>query len=251
MPETTPSAVLIMAHPGHELLLHHWLESCRPVVFAMTDGSGGSGVPRSESSKRLIRATGSSIGTVFGPHPDRFWYDCILWRDPAPFHEIAARISDSLNIGVAAIVTDPLEYFNPVHDLAAVTGHLVANRLAQRQQRPTTLTYPIERPAEGIAIQEIALDEAALRRKHDAARGYLEIANEVDRFLGRERRSDLQVERLYPLDAAAAYPEMPASTPYYETFAQQRLREGRYRSVITYRDHMRPLIRALLDVHDR
>lgn len=46
--------VLIMAHPGHELLLYHWLEIARPTVFALSDGSGGTQLPRAEHSKAII-----------------------------------------------------------------------------------------------------------------------------------------------------------------------------------------------------
>ena len=31
---------LVIGHPGHELLVHGWLEVARPIVFVFTDGSG-------------------------------------------------------------------------------------------------------------------------------------------------------------------------------------------------------------------
>ena len=34
---------LFVAHPGHELCVHGWLEIARPKVFVLTDGSGRSG----------------------------------------------------------------------------------------------------------------------------------------------------------------------------------------------------------------
>ena len=33
-------AALVVAHPGHELRVHGWLEVARPVVCVSTDGSG-------------------------------------------------------------------------------------------------------------------------------------------------------------------------------------------------------------------
>ena len=33
-------AVLVVAHPGHELRVHGWLELARPTVCILTDGSG-------------------------------------------------------------------------------------------------------------------------------------------------------------------------------------------------------------------
>ena len=36
-------AALIVAHPGHELRVHHWMELARPLVLVLTDGSGRQG----------------------------------------------------------------------------------------------------------------------------------------------------------------------------------------------------------------
>lgn len=247
MPTPVQRVALIIAHPGHELLLHHWLECAHPAVFILTDGSGGSGVARVERSAQLVRAAGCSIGAVFGQHSDQFWYDRILRLDVSVFKDAADVIAASLRGGVDAIVTDSIEYFNPMHDLAAVVGHLVANRISSSQPRPTVLTYPIERPAEGAVALEIELDAQAMERKFGAARKYSEIQGEVERKIGQSYRGCFDVERLYHQFVAAAYPPVLNEPPYYEIFARQRVQEGRYAKIITYRDHMQPLVRGLLE----
>ena len=54
VPPKSARAALIIGHPGHETLLHHWIERERPVVFVLTDGSGGGAVARTTHSRRLI-----------------------------------------------------------------------------------------------------------------------------------------------------------------------------------------------------
>lgn len=64
------STALIVGHPGHELRLFRWLETARPMVCVLTDGSG-SGQSRIASSFELIQATGSSAGPVMGAFTDQ------------------------------------------------------------------------------------------------------------------------------------------------------------------------------------
>ena len=32
---------VVVGHPGHELMVYHWIESHRPLYCCLTDGSGG------------------------------------------------------------------------------------------------------------------------------------------------------------------------------------------------------------------
>ena len=67
---TASPAALVIAHPGHELRLHHWLERARPRVFVLTDGSG-SGRPRIQSTIEILEATGCTAGSIMAPFTDR------------------------------------------------------------------------------------------------------------------------------------------------------------------------------------
>jgi hypothetical protein len=44
----------MIAHPGHELRVHHWIERTRPLVFVLTDGSGHTGVSRLASTTAVL-----------------------------------------------------------------------------------------------------------------------------------------------------------------------------------------------------
>src|SRR5262245_42393901 len=164
---TSPRAALIVAHPGHELLLHHWLERAHPIVCALTDGSGSHAHDRSGRSRRIIESVGAQIGPVFGARTDRDWYRAILAGDRRLFDAAAARIVDVCRLqAVTQIVADPFELFNPMHDLCSCLAQRVATQL-EGSSAVELLTYPIERPdmLRARPAYTIALDDKALRRK--------------------------------------------------------------------------------------
>src|SRR6185436_1441495 len=74
----TAASALIVAHPGHELRVHGWLERERPLVCVLTDGSGHSGVSRLPSTLRVLRRAGARPGPVFGRFTDRALYEVLL-----------------------------------------------------------------------------------------------------------------------------------------------------------------------------
>ena len=82
-PSTDPArpAALVVAHPGHEISLHGWLERVKPVVFVLTDGSGQRGVSRLSSTTRVLERAGARRGPVYGRFTDGRIYDALLAGD--------------------------------------------------------------------------------------------------------------------------------------------------------------------------
>jgi hypothetical protein len=241
-----PRAVLIVAHPGHELLLHHWLERAQPIVCALTDGSGGHAQDRSGRSRRIIQRAGAQVGPVFAAATDRDWYRAILAGDRRLFNGAAAQIAEMCRAeGVTQIVADALEFFNPMHDLCSCLAQNVLMQL-QGSGAIEFLTYPIERPDLLRADPDYAyaLDDLALRRKLEAAAEYHELTAEVER-----RRigaiEHLAVERLFSVDVRRVWPRLPAEEPFYEKFGREMIARGTYAELITYADHVRPLAAML------
>jgi hypothetical protein len=237
-----PRAVLIVAHPGHELLLHHWLEHAQPIVCALTDGSGGRAQDRSIRSKKIIQRAGGQIGPVFGAASDSVWYQAILAGDRRRFDCVASQIADMCRAqGVTQIVADALEFFNPMHDLCSCLAQNVSPQLAD-VGAVELLNYPIERPdlLRTNPAHVFALDDEALRRKFAAAGDYHELAAEVDR-----RRigaiENFAVERLFPVDIRRTWPRLPPEEPFYEKFGRERIEHGQYAELITYANHVHPL----------
>ena len=70
-------AHLLVAHPGHELLLHGWISRTKPVVHVLTDGSAHSSRPRLARTAELLAlheiSGGSPYGasTIAGPRGER------------------------------------------------------------------------------------------------------------------------------------------------------------------------------------
>jgi hypothetical protein len=240
--------VHIMAHPGHELLLHHWMERTRPVVVALTDGSAARGVDRRASSERTIRLAGAEVGPFFGAASDRDWYDAILAGDLRPFRRTSERIAQlCIERDIAMLMVDPVEFFNPVHDLCAAIGQHVAFTLKRQGASPRLFDYEIEqRGARRVAPKwTLGLDAGAIDRKLAAAAQYRELAEEVERVRRKSDPAVYSVERIFEVDPGALWPLTLDAEPFYEHVGRQRVANGTYRQLITYQDHVRPLAVAL------
>jgi hypothetical protein len=238
-------AVLIIAHPGHELLVHHWMVRHRPTVLVLTDGSGGAGASRIAESLATVEAAGATAGPVFGLADDRRFYDAILAGDTDFFRDVLARIDAALGPGAEVVVSDAIEHFNPVHDLCSVLASLAARRA---RARPARYEFPIERPVDlaalGPGCEVCRLTPEDLARKVDAAALNGALQAELDRVRA-EQPGVGAVEVLMPVAADRALLPTPSETPYYEVFGRARVASGRFTELITYAGHVAPLVEAL------
>lgn len=275
-PSPFPSAraALVVAHPGHELCVHGWLETARPTVFLITDGSGRSGKSRVASTTEVISAAGARPGFIYGRFPDSAIYRALLGRDESFFRRCAEELAEELvRERIDYVVGDSVEGYNPVHDAcrlvinAAVEltnrgGGRVENfdfALIGRQD-----AYPSELHEEALWLR---LDDEAFERKLSAMRAYPELADEVHAGLDGERLKILRtygdlfedlnpvleglseeafrIECLRPTGRASIDPGFSERKPFYERYAEKLVEQGLYNSVIRYRDHIRPLADAL------
>ena len=235
-------AVLIIAHPGHELLVHRWMELERPTVLVLTDGSGGAGASRIEETRSGVAAAGGTPGGLFGLAPDRRFYDAILAADVGFFADVLARIEAELE-GTDVVVSDAIEHFNPVHDLCSVLATLAARRIGAARYE-----FPIERPVDanrlGSDAQVLRLTPSELARKLAAVAANGALQAEVDRVMA-EQPGVGAVEMLVPVPPARPPLPTPAETPFYEVFGRERVASGRFGVLITYAEHVAPLVSAL------
>src|SRR5215213_3324565 len=112
------NAALVVAHPGHELRIHHWLESARPRVFVLTDGSGARNEGRIASTTTILRRVGSRMGSIYGAFTDRRIYQLVLDGR----HNEIVRLTEELAIQLEThqidyVVGDACEGYNPTHDI--------------------------------------------------------------------------------------------------------------------------------------
>src|SRR6267142_170157 len=181
---TPTRPVLIVAHPGHELRLFNWMERESPLVFILSDGSGGAQSSRLDYSISAIRAAGATLIEGSGQRSDREWYASILAGDVSAFMEVADAIAAAaLTKQAPLVVSDAADGYNPLHDLCQAIGSAVVTRLARDARPPKFLVSPAT--AEAIGTESIAWkleDEAALR-KHQAVSAYFPLAEEAAQLL--------------------------------------------------------------------
>jgi AcrR family transcriptional regulator len=255
LPQPSPPAALVVAHPGHELRLHGWLERARPTVFVLTDGSGHGRGSRLASTARLLRAAGATPGTIFGRFTDREIYQFLLDGEMGVLTELARELADALiAAGAEVVAADALEGYNPGHDLCRVlTDAAVALAARQSGQTPVSYEFPLSGPsgagAPGIAgALRLTLDDAALARKLAAAHTYPEMAEEVERALAGHGEEGFREEYLRPVDPAARIEDRAGSPPFYETYGERQVAAGYYPRVLRLREHFLPAARALREL---
>jgi hypothetical protein len=236
---------LIVAHPGHELVVHHWVELHRPIYFCLTDGSGGLGAPRTRSTSRLLLAAGAAPGPIFSRYTDREMYQFLLEGRHDVFLALRDELAESLIAGgTRTVAGDAMEGFNPVHDVCrALIDAAVAVVEAHTGRAVHNVEFSLDRAAAGS--ETIELDAGALERKLAAARAYPEMADEVERAIAQFGVQSFAREHLRPSSLPRMLEEFAASKPGYETLGESRVKEGRYRDVIRHREHVLPVFEAL------
>ncbi len=243
-------AALVIGHPGHELLVHGWLEVVHPIVFVFTDGSGRSNQSRLASTTKVLNQTGAKCGSIYGRLTDAAGYAAILNHEFDLFVRLAEELCGALMAErIDYVAGDAFEGYNPMHDAcrlvinAAVTiararGHRVANFEFSLVDRPGTCHEP--RHANGGCC---LLDEAALERKMAAAKGYTQLGGEVLAALERTSTEAFRVECLRPVDSGRDYRR--DDSPFYEQYGEKQVAAGYYHRVLRYDEHIAPLAEAL------
>lgn len=245
-PHTT---ALVVAHPGHELRVYHWVEQNRPIFCCLTDGSGGWATSRLSSTARLLDAVGAPAGPVYGRYADTQVYTLLLEGRVDVFVALAQELAAAFaTAGVDCVAGDAVEGFNPSHDVCRliVDGAVeILRRQTGREVRnyEFVLDGPPEMDCPGAIV--IRLDEAALDRKLAAAHEYTEMRGEVEAALERYGRQAFATECLHPIAATSPTSRFEEEAPAYERFGEKRVKEGRYSEIIRYRDHVRPVAAAI------
>jgi hypothetical protein len=232
-------AVLLVAHPCHELLLHGWLQRTRPAVCVLTDGGG-----RTQLTRDLLQSVGASEGPIFGRFTDAEVYAAILRRDAVFFASLASELADFLVAQRAtAIVADATEGYNPVHDLCGVIAGAACQLARRAGAEVAQYEYAVVDGPASLRGESIELDDHELAAKLRDARAIASALLDVDELLARFGEHAFRRETLHRVDDWTA--ERFAGAPRYERFGEERVAAGRYAHVIRHREHMVPLRDAL------
>jgi len=240
---------LFVAHPGHELRLHRWLELAHPDVYVLTDGSGSAGYSRVPSTLAVLDAIGARAGSVMGAVTDHEMYRAVMHCDVAATVNVTLRLADAF-VDADFVVVDCWEEYNPTHDLCRIMGALATARATSLAGRAVPLyEYLVVEPfrTRGSANEiVVSLDDEALGRKLSAAHRYKELRVDVERMLELTDAEALRIEVIRPAEAPVI-----SGKPFYETRGEQQVAAGRYSSVLRYTEHFAPFLAALTEaVHN-
>ena len=242
-------AALIVAHPGHELLLHGWLSLTRSSVYVLTDGSGHSGRSRLQATTSLLEAIGASPGCIYGRFTDAEFYQALLNQDVALFTSLASELAEDLaRRRIAYVVGDTIEGYNPTHDVCRLLIN-AAVEMAQRAggQRLANYEFFVVGRSDATRPQSIRLrlDERAFSDKLAAARTYAEWMTEVDDMLNDAGAESFRDEYLHAINDHDDRGAAVAEPPFYEQYGEQQVAAGYYQDVLRYRQHILPIAAAL------
>jgi hypothetical protein len=245
------NVALVIGHPGHELRIHHWVETARPLVFVLTDGSGRGLPSRLPSTENVLRQAGARPAPIFGRWTDAQAYEILLSGNLDALSDLTRELAEALVANnTEAVVADAKEGFNPTHDLCRYITNaavLVADRTSGRTSANfdfVVVAHPDTAPGEiRNRCVRLQLDEAALTRKRIATENYPELKKEIDDAIARFGLEVFATELLRPVGPHS--PDGFDGPPFYETHGTNRVKEGHYERVIRYREHFRPLMQAL------
>jgi len=245
-------AALVVAHSGHELRVYQWLRLARPICFVLTDGAGRSNVSRLPSTTKLLEQTGARAACIYGRFSDPAIYLAIMKGDVDLFIALTEELARELvREEVEYVVGDAVEGYNPVHDVCRYMINAAVERASRRTVRPVLnfeilLTSPSATPrAETDGAMWLHLDEESASRKLEAAAAYPGLGADVERILNQEGTQGVQTELLHPARNRTASDDA-AETPYYELYGEKQVAAGHYEQVLRYRDHVRPIVEALV-----
>jgi len=234
---------LLVAHPGHELLLHGWISRNKPVVHVLTDGAANSSGTRLAGTAELLRGAEARAGAIFGRLSDREAYEMILERNTALLFSLVEELAEHLNNDrPAIIVSDSAEGYNPVHDLCRlIAGAAISmSGVPTKQYEYAVVNHPHSFDDAAIVVDLEAAEYAA---KMERARRQAGALTDIDALLAQHGADAYRRESFCRVVDWAAIDD--GAPPLYERYGEERVAAHRYTDVIRRREHMLPLRDAL------
>ena len=244
-------AAVVMGHPGHELKVFGWMSEHRPRIYVLTDGSGQNGVSRLHATANLAARLGVEPGEVFGAAADAEIYRAILQQDLGFFLRVVDTLAASfVRHAVDFVAGDASEGFNPTHDLCRELINAAVAMAGQTGKKAIpNYEFSLTEPEQSYpqthdhSCMHLRLDNDLLARKLEAARDYAGLGDEVHKAIQQYGEEYFAVECMKK--AAVVVEQGHAAKPFYEIWGERRQAEGKYSSVIRYREHILPIVTAI------
>jgi hypothetical protein len=237
--------VLFIAHPGHELLVYSLFAQRRMNVLVLTDGSGGSGEPRIHKTRELVPRLGGEMIEPSGAHTDGRMYEAILGQDVEFFEQFLFQLVEVLERpSVGSLISDAAEHYNPMHDICAALAALAWREVTGRGRTLSRFICPMVAPPGAKDVSEYALERPLLRSKEDDLSAVSHLITDLTSVLAhRQIRTDLEV-LAQPDPSEGLLPPLVGEA-FYETYGRQQLARRGGGELITYSQHVRPLVSEL------
>ena len=194
----------------------------------------------------LLDESGATRDKVYGCFTDAEAYAHLMARDGTPFVEAAHQLSQSFqHHGITAVLTDAAEGYNPVHDLCRGIAEAGVRLCGARA--PLLFEFDLVGHPDGSGPGiRLTLDDRAFARKLDAVNRYTALTAEATAAFDLHGTEAFRVKFL----RRSTQGVLPSAehVPYYERVGNERVLDGRYRSVLRYGEHVRPVLAALLAV---
>lgn len=154
-----------------------------------------------------------------------------------------------LNPMTSLVVADSAEGFNPTHDLVRIVVNAAVMEANRTRANPLrSLAFPLVGPPVPQDRVEfspawVRLSEQGLKEKVEAARGYEQLAKEVENILRKYGEDPFALEYFHTIvtPGDCGYFEQP----HYELVGKERFLSGLYEEVITFADHLLPVAEGL------
>lgn len=244
----------IFAHPGHELRILHALGELGASCLYLTDASGSTGASRLPLTTDLLQKAGLPARTDFPFIPDAVLYSALRRRNEKVFDKLAEELDRIIaKQRPQFLITDSAEGYNPAHDichfLSVRTGHRHGLQVYDIALDGDPGDHGHANAAECLAFE---LGPEQLSHKLELIRRYIalagdKLAQEARHLFALYGEAAQASEILRPALAWPAYDrEYCVRPPFFESHGRQRVREGKYTSALTYREHLRPLLAAMM-----
>lgn len=244
------ATALIVAHPVHTVVAAGLIQQLRPSLLFLTYGDGAGGGAQLAATKEALEIFEQhEAPKILDIHEAEF-YERILAGDVAFFLDMQRQIAEWLaDRAIRNIITDGYEWYSSTHDVGSLLVQLTAQRMADRLQiHELAIAGRLFGP-EPVDARVYTLTDEQLERKQTA----------IDQAF--DKLPDLKDELLTIPEAALKYElictlEKPRDFRFppevghwtnYDDHGRRRVREGRYRSAVTFAEHVRPIALALAE----
>jgi len=243
--------VAVFSHPNHEIAVLATLRRLGAKVVFLTDGGGEQRVKESRGGLRMI---GLEDRAVFLDHTEQSFYDALLALDVGFLRKVALEVRSILRTELPEqILTDAVEYYNPVHDLSlaivgaaddADWGGIFEVPLLYQKPGADTI-FGVQTAPKGCPRTEVALTPWEQVLKKDALQKNYTILRDTLGALLLGASSAIQKETLLPASSPVRMPDEDRVLRYEHRAAALK-KEGKVESEITHSYHFLPICRDLL-----